>query len=202
MTGVDGQDRRVRRTRRTLHDALIALILEKGYERVTVQDILDRADVGRSTFYAHYRDKDALLFTSFDGMEDDLRREIRALAPGDPLVRPDRPAAVVFEHAYRNQRVYRALCGRAGGSLVYRHLHRTIGGILREHLRPHLAAAGSKVPADVVAEFYASGVLGLLVWWIDQGFPHDAAWLSGLARTLAVPGVRAALGTGTPVPTG
>ncbi|MBO0803611.1 MAG: TetR/AcrR family transcriptional regulator [Nocardiopsaceae bacterium] len=56
-----GTDRRVRRTRALLHQALIELILEKGYGRITVQDILDRADVGRSTFYSHYRDKDALL---------------------------------------------------------------------------------------------------------------------------------------------
>jgi len=49
-------DRRIGRTRRLMHEALMALIVEKGYEAVTVQDILDRADVGRSTFYAHYRD--------------------------------------------------------------------------------------------------------------------------------------------------
>ena len=60
------EDRRVGRTRRLMHEALMALIVEKGYETVTVQDILDRADVGRSTFYAHYRDKDELLLSSFE----------------------------------------------------------------------------------------------------------------------------------------
>src|SRR5690242_10979296 len=54
-------DRRVNRTRRALKDALTDLILEKGYERVTVGDVLERADVGRSTFYAHFVDKDDLL---------------------------------------------------------------------------------------------------------------------------------------------
>src|SRR6266511_3052594 len=85
------QDRRVRRTRRTLHEALIALILERGYERVTVQDILDRADVGRSTFYAHYRDKEALLLTSFDDVRDELRREFDATPQGQPAADPARP---------------------------------------------------------------------------------------------------------------
>src|SRR5689334_24059575 len=64
---VDGRgDRRVRRTRRLLREALLALVAEKGYDRVTVQDVLDRADVGRATFYAHFRDKDDLLVSGFD----------------------------------------------------------------------------------------------------------------------------------------
>lgn len=57
-------DRRVRRTRGLLHQALIELMLERDYTRISVRDILDRADVGRSTFYAHYRDKDDLLLVS------------------------------------------------------------------------------------------------------------------------------------------
>src|SRR5437867_644732 len=53
-------DRRVRRTTRALIEALVALVLEKRYDAITIQDLLDRADVGRSTFYAHYRGKDDL----------------------------------------------------------------------------------------------------------------------------------------------
>ena len=122
-------DRRVRRTRRILHEALISLILEKGYGRITVQDILDRADVGRSTFYVHYRDKEALLVTSFDDLRDELQRTIEAMAPGVPPVDTALPAAVIFEHAHRNRRVYRALCGKQGGNLVYGHLHERRFGI-------------------------------------------------------------------------
>src|ERR1700741_782405 len=59
------QDRRVRRTRAALRDAFLALVSEKGYEKITIQDILDRADVGRSTFYVHYRAKEALLIALF-----------------------------------------------------------------------------------------------------------------------------------------
>jgi len=58
-------DRRVQRTRRLLHKALMSCILEKKYESITVQEILDRADVGRSTFYVHFRDKDELLTNGF-----------------------------------------------------------------------------------------------------------------------------------------
>jgi AcrR family transcriptional regulator len=65
-------DRRIQRTRRLLQDALVGLILEKGYEAITVQDILDRANVGRSTFYEHFYDKDDLLLSSFEFLRDDF----------------------------------------------------------------------------------------------------------------------------------
>ena len=79
------QDRRVRRTRAALRDAFLALVSEKGYEKITIQDILDRADVGRSTFYVHYRDKEALLIALFDAMRDQLERELADIPASDPV---------------------------------------------------------------------------------------------------------------------
>ena len=184
-TGAAAGDRRVRRTRKLLHDAFLTLVLEKGYEKTTIQDILDRADVGRSTFYAHFRDKEALLTASFDGMRDQLEHQladIDATSPVDVTL----PAALLYEHAYRNQLVYRALCGRQGGALVQRHLRQLIGDLLRKHLRPHVSRAD--VGADVAAEFYTSAALGLLVWWIDHDFCSGPAWLTSTYRTLATPG--------------
>jgi AcrR family transcriptional regulator len=197
-----GEDRRVRRTRRILREALIALILEKGYDRITVQDVLDRADIGRSTFYAHYRDKEALLVACFDDTREELRRGIEAATPGAPAPDPARAATVIFEHAHRHRSVYRAMCGRQGGTLVHRYLHHLIGEQLREHLGPHLSAAGSDLPVDVVAEFYTSAVLGLLVWWIDQDHPCDHAQLARMYQRLAMPGVLAALGDADPATAG
>jgi AcrR family transcriptional regulator len=178
------EDRRVRRTRMLLQDAFLALVLEKGYEKTTVQDILDRADVGRSTFYVHYRDKEALLVALFDGMRDQLEHQLAAI-DATSLVDVTLPAALLYEHAYRNQRVYRALCGRQGGALVQRYLRRLIGELLRKHLRPNVSRAD--VPADVAAEFYTSAALGLLVWWIDHDFCDGPSWLTSAYRTLAAP---------------
>lgn len=182
--GVVAPDRRVRRTRELLHDAFISLIIEKGYEKTTIQDILDRADVGRSTFYVHYQDKEALLMASFDAMREQLQRELSDIPAAGPIDLT-LPATLLFEHAYRNQRVYRALCGHRGGALVQRYLRRLIGDLLRERLRPQFSQAGTEVPADVVAEFYTSAALGLLVWWIDHKFCNGPAWLTATYRTLA-----------------
>lgn len=189
------QDRRIRRTRRILNEALIALVLEKGYERITVQDILDRADVGRSTFYAHYRDKEALLLANFDDMREELRRDLDAIVPGTPSPIPRSPVGAMFEHAHRNRRVYQALCGRQGGSVVHRHLHGLLADLLRAQLRPQLDATGSHLPVEIVAEFYTSAALGLLTWWIDQDFRYDATRMAAIYQRLASPGLLDALGT-------
>lgn len=167
-------DRRVRRTRRILAEALIGLILERGYERITVQDILDRADIGRSTFYAHFRDKEALLLSCFDGLRVELTRDLDAV-PQTGQGEPARLAAVIFGHASRHRRVYQALCGRQGGSVVYTHLHALATGTLRDALQPHPATTGPPVPPEVAAEFYASALLGLLTWWVSHDFRpgHD-----------------------------
>jgi AcrR family transcriptional regulator len=180
-------DRRVRKTRTSLIEAFLSLVVERGYEHVTVQDILDRADVGRSTFYAHYRDKEALLMSCFDELRDGLTAEFDVR----------RPSIALFDHAYRHRPVYRALCGRTGGTMVQRHLHGIIGSALRTHLEPHLTAAGSSIPAEAMAEFYTSALLGLLIWWVGQDFKGGPDAIARLYGVLAGPGIMAALdGTG------
>ncbi len=191
---VEAGDRRVRRTRRNLTEALISLILERGYDATTVQDILDRADVGRSTFYAHFRDKEALLLSCFDELREDLRRDLDRMTPGVPPRDPAQPSIVLFEHAHRHRRIYQALYGRQGGTIVYRHLHALIAAALRAHLAPHLAARGSPIPADVIAEFYTSALLGILTWWVDQGFPHGPVHMAQMYGTMANPGIIAIIG--------
>src|SRR5260370_1139942 len=104
------EDRRVGRTRKLLEDALHDLIVEKGYEAVTVQDIIDRANVGRSTFYAHYTDKQQLLFSHFADLEAHLahqQRLVRAKS-ADPVERVFGFSLAMFQHAQE----YRRLWGR------------------------------------------------------------------------------------------
>ena len=106
-------DRRVQRTRRLLHKALISLILEKKYESITVQEILDRADVGRSTFYMHFQDKDQLLFNGFQYLQSFLE-EARVDTGTTPRNRYERIIGFslpMFEHAQVYRRVNRALLG-------------------------------------------------------------------------------------------
>jgi AcrR family transcriptional regulator len=182
-------DRRVRRTRRLLQEALVGLLVQRADERITVQDVLDRADVGRSTFYAHFRDKQALFESCFDDLREDLRRELDALAAGGHEVQPDSPVRVVFEHADRHRALYRAMCGRRGETVATRYLHRT----LVDSLYVHLDEVGTRYPAAIIAEYHGSALAGVLVRWIREDFPVDPATMARICRDLTAAGVTASL---------
>ena len=94
-------DRRVQRTRQLLRDAFASAVLAKGYESTTVQDILDRANLGRSTFYSHYKDKDELLVSGFDHIRQSLEEYDKKAVAGNPdhPVQKYPPTVLLFRHA-------------------------------------------------------------------------------------------------------
>jgi AcrR family transcriptional regulator len=199
---MDGErdDRRVRRTRRLLREALLALILEKGYDRVTVQDVLDRADVGRATFYAHFRDKDDLLLSSSEELRESLRQHLAAAARGDG----DRSgeglevARGLFEHAAGHRRLNRALVGRRAGAVVLKHAREQLATLLREHLEEVVTSRRltPTVPLEVTVQYLASALLGMLTWWLDNDTPYSAEQMGRMFLRLTRPAVAAALGAG------
>jgi AcrR family transcriptional regulator len=180
-------DRRVRRTQELLHQSLIALILEKGYGRITVQDILDRADVGRSTFYAHYQGKDDLLLAN--GMEH-LQAMFAAAGPvaeGGPVPLL-RPVLALFRLVHENRRLYRGMVGERGSELIVRSVRRLWSQLLTEHLRGRLVVS-DEGQLEVVVEFVVSGMMGLLTWWLDTKAPLSANEMYARFEHLAVRGL-------------
>src|SRR5712664_4386450 len=126
-------DRRVARTRRTLHEALIRLIVRKGYDALTVQEIIDEADVGRATFYAHYRGKDDLLRGGFERLRGELKAARREARQGER----DRPltfSLAMFEHACAYRDVYRAMLGGQGGVIASQEIRRVLSEMVKEEL--------------------------------------------------------------------
>src|SRR5438874_8551164 len=112
-------DRRIARTRATLRHALNFPILKKGYEAITITDICDAANVGRSTFYAHYTSKDDLKRSSFEPLRRllvDRQKEALATAGGSSG-RSLSFSLIMFEHARDHRDHYRALVGSRGGSV-------------------------------------------------------------------------------------
>src|SRR5690348_4163921 len=112
--------RQVQRTKQLLEEACIALILEKGYEAVTVQDILDRANVGRSTFYVHYRDKEDLLMSRFQALQQAFEEHARILLEHDSIEKVDPQAItnlpmVLLKYVEHEHRLFKALLGKHSG---------------------------------------------------------------------------------------
>jgi AcrR family transcriptional regulator len=197
VTGV-AEDRRVRRTRRLLREALLELILEKGYEALTVQNVLDRADVGRATFYAHFHDKDELLVSGAEEIRESLRRKMAGFVAGRGGTEPDGfdVTRVLFEHAAAHRRVYRALVGKRGGGVIYKHAHQDLSTLFREHFEEAIAARHltPALPVEVVVQYVVSGLLALLTWWLDNDLPYTAEEMNRMFQRLSRNGVLGVIG--------
>jgi AcrR family transcriptional regulator len=187
-------DRRVRRTRKLLRSALISMILEKGYERVTVQDIIDRADVGRSTFYAHFRDKEDLLVFGLEELRTAFQPEHQPADGSTAKTRAASPTLAVFEHFARHREVWNAMAGKRGAEVFIRYLHRFLSELLRAQLAARAPKEETQVPLDAVVEFAVNALVGLGVrWWLEHDLPYSPQEMDQLYRRLTEPGIRAGL---------
>lgn len=185
-------DRRVRRTRELLRGALLALIQEKGYDRITVRDILDRADVGRSTFYAHYRDKDELLLSGFEDIRAALDAERDAAERGtEKKAEFLRPMLAVFQHVEGHRHFWGALTRKGGADLITRILRESVAELVREHFRSQFAGVkADQMQLEAAMQFVAGACIGLLIWWLDNDISYSAEEIHSIFRRLASQGVR------------
>lgn len=173
-------DRRVERTRRALRDAMVALILERGWDGFGVQELCDRADVARSTFYMHFGDKEELVGGSFA----DLRRSLRARAAQEAPARPLAFTRGLVEHAFEQRRLFLAIVGKKGGLLVQRRFRELVLDLFREDLEAALPAGPRRT---AVVAFAAGAFLELLTWALEARSPPGPDETDALFRELFAP---------------
>ncbi len=178
--GVSQVDRRVDRSRRQLHTALVALILERGWDRVTVRAVCARAGVGRSTFYVHFADKEDLLIGGIDHVRDDLRDQRRSSSPFG-FVRG------MIEHADGSRRLFRAVIGKRSGLAVQRRFRQ----VMLELVTDELTARGIRgARAATASRFLAGALVELLIAWVDGDSRTSPAELEHAYIELAMPVLR------------
>jgi AcrR family transcriptional regulator len=183
-------DRRVARTRRTLQRALLSLMLKKGYDAVTVEDICAEADVGRSTFYAHFTGKEDL---KRSGLDDNLKRMLierqkQAKAQGSGEGR-FAFALLFFEHARDHLDLYRALVSKGGAPTTMAMMRQ----IATEMVRRELGSGAREVdaPREAVVQFVVGAFISVLTWWLDTGAKLPAQRVDAIFRRLVTKGVPA-----------
>jgi AcrR family transcriptional regulator len=182
-----GMDRRIQRTRQLLLDALVALILEKGYEAVTVQDIIDRANVGRSTFYAHFQDKEDLFLSGFERLRAQFEEHL--LGEGKD-VNPWVLSLVFFQHIQVNQQLFKAMMGKQGGGIVVQHFNKYLVMLIRGHMKSQMSEkAREQVPPDILAQVIVSSLIALITWWLDNDLPYPAERMNDMYQLLIRPGI-------------
>src|SRR5215831_18398267 len=151
-------DARVMRTRAALRDALISLMAERGWDAIHIRDICARANVGRSTFYTHFADQEDLLLSGYE----DLRRLLRASCSEARFQgRPFGFVRALFEHAYDNQRIFRALVGKRSSQVVQRRMLELVVDMTAEELRE---ARGGRAVVPAVTHYLSGALFGQLIW--------------------------------------
>jgi AcrR family transcriptional regulator len=197
------EDRRIQRTRGALREALIELILEQGYETITVQAIIDRANVGRSTFYAHYLDKELLPRDTLTELRAMLSRQQQAALEQRGGLGAGRFAFSLgmFAHAESHVLLYRAVVGKQSGVIVQREIQRIIADLVRAELRG-MSPQGGKlaIPREVLVEYVVSAFMGLLIWWLEAGLPCPAPELDSMFQRLTMSGISTVLETAGDTP--
>lgn len=187
-------DRRIRKTLGLLHEALFSLIREKDYDAIVVKEILDRANVGRSTFYTHFRDKDDLLVS---GVRDTLHHALASR----PATRAGRPENVldftqsVFEQIYRHHGAGTGKMGMKARTVLHEHLQGALVEVITEDIRkslPHAQKAASSFPPGLLAQYLASTFILVLNWWMEAPQPMPPKEIHALLCALIQPTLTAA----------
>ena len=187
-------DPRVVRTRHMLHEALIALIGEKGYDDITIQDITDRAGLRRATFYLHYTDKEKLLFAILGETFDALVVEIDKIK-GQLAMSSIEYATylTIFKHVEQNVSLYKSILSGHGATTITRYIREYLAKKFLEML-PDCNPGGQELmmPADVLANFGATVKLSMATWWLEQGMPYSPEYMADLCTKLQQYGIQAA----------
>lgn len=163
-------DRRVVRTREAVHAALIQLILERGYDAITVNEIIARSNVARSTFYAHHSGKDSVLQAGVGSLREHLtksQRELRAASGGRVL--PLAFSLIMFEHADGHRDLYQALLGDRGGMAVLGSIRQMIGKLIQQELEQVAGKTPRRgsVPLAAMVRFTSDAFMSILAWWLE-----------------------------------
>jgi len=198
-------DRRITRTQSALRRALLELIQEKDYDAITVEEITTRADLARTTFYLHYRDKEELLLDYFDGVIGERIQQFAQIPlsilanPSEIAKRsgaPTRPIIAVFQHAAENAALFRLVLNGQGMLRVAERLRRTANQSVNELLTRKIAQEDLKLemPVDLLVHCFVGAFLASLAWWLEQDMPCPPEEMARRFRLLFFPGIRAILG--------
>lgn len=180
------RDRRSQRTQRLLSDALIALMFEKRYDDITIQDILDRANIGRSTFYEHYWDKRDLITSEIERVIDLLGQRVETPSQRTGVFIP---SLALFQHVREQQRLFQAL--QRGQGIE------TITQAFQDHLRARVEAGlcreGKQGESGelfaAVASYIVGAFMSLMQWWLATEMTWSPERMDALFRDLVLPGV-------------
>jgi AcrR family transcriptional regulator len=211
-TRTNKKDRRIQRTRQALRTALIELIKEKNYDSISIEEITERANVGRATFYFHYKDKEDLLLEQFSEMADEKVQLIVEIPFSDWL--PDQkknskskqsqpllPLQIVFQHIYDNSEFYYLLLKSENSSRIVERIRKisieSIVKFVETKMQTDPIPLLFEVPIEFFASFFSGALLSCISWWLEEDMQHSPEEMTDMFRKLFFRGARETLGLST-----
>jgi AcrR family transcriptional regulator len=185
-------DRRTRKTRQQLRSALLALLKEKHYEEISVQDIIERADVARSTFYMHYVDKNDLLTGGKGIFAENIGHQMTAHTDGN------RSTAFSsrnwFYHVQAQAEILKVIAKDPAIDLAMKTLRGIIHRNIQEELQLHAPTANdAAIPLSVMVDYMTDSLMSLIQWWVTQGMKQTPDEMDEMFQTLVAPGLASVL---------
>ena len=182
------EDRRTRRTRQLLRDALLALLKEKRYEAISVQDIVERADVARSTFYVHYIDKDDLLVGKWGVFASNLVHHAELRLQEEANSKSVFPTRTWFQHIQAQDPILKLIARDSAMDLAMKTLHTIVRDDIQSKVQKHLPENDS-IPTSLIIEYMTSTLMTLIKWWAKHDMPHSPQRMDEIFQQLVMPGV-------------
>ena len=186
------EDRRISKSKRALREALIALLEERGFDAITVNDLCERADLTRGTFYNHFSDKENLLAV----LEDEVMADIGALQGrmhditlADMLAyrvagRPLPLLVELFDYLREQSAFLHAVLGPGGDARFAPRLREAICENLVQNIL-HEKYRDNPTPfVEYYVAFYASAYLGIIARWVENGCPETPEEMARIAMRL------------------
>lgn len=202
-------DRRVRKTRKALREAMQDLMSEKGYDQVTIEELTERADIGRTTFYLHYSAKQDLLLEQFDELLSQLLTELADIPltswtqQGQVLPtkdHPGRPVCMIFQHAADNEELYSLVLHGDGVDQASQRLQAMMTKAVSAFFDPKMDDSVGRLslpfPVELFGNYFAGALLGMIKWWLDEGMPYATEEMEAIFFQMFLPGASQVIGMG------
>ncbi len=175
-------DRRVLRTRKLLREAMMALIMEDGYDAISIQDITDKANLGRATFYLHFKDKDELLAEVMQEFLTEFIGQVPQFTQTQWRLEDTKAIIKLFDFASEHYDLYRILIIGSGGITASRQLQSMIANNIKVCIQKEIEELGAQpvIPTEFIANHYAGSLLATIYWWLDQDLPYTVEEMAAM----------------------
>jgi len=182
------KDRRTRKTRQLLRSSLLVLLKERRYDDISVQDIIERADIARSTFYVHYADKDDLLTGQYGIFAENLGQQLTARSGEHGA--PGFSSLAWFYHIQAQSDILKVIAKDPAMDMAMKTLRGIIFHSVQSGIQAHPQNGGDgRMPLSLMVEYLTDTLMTLIKWWFKDGMRYTPEQMDDMFRRLVMPGV-------------